>query len=583
MSTKTIKQRIAVVAVSALTAGLFSVVSAPVANAALTDNTMYVGANSFAAEATLTTADSGVTGTPDARSVGLLASSGSGTTRTATLMSNGTLVLVGETNDDDAGDQISFVVQGGTVDSSVVNVTTAGFIGSARNYSVNAIVAGTSTDGHALATAFKPSAGATTMIVQMYTGTDISATSPLTGTLRGQIVVTIATTALTGVASASKSDVYYATSGDRTLSADAASASTVNNGVMGYINLQVDDAYGDSVTSTSGALVVTATNNAIVNINTAGAAIKGTASTAVTNLSPADVSISVAQPTANAPVSTTVTITYNGTLIGSKSFTIKGEVAKVTVTEPGIGKLNGTTSENAGVGVISLTDSAGNKIYPTAASAIYPTGNLTIDPDTDTTTVPTLAITTEATSSAAGKIGWSCGADSGSSQIKAQYVNPSGTTIKSDAFKASCAGAAYNYTASWDKASYTPGSVATLVVTVKDSDGFLSNDIEDVSSAAFTYTGAPSTVVAGSASTDNSSLGVLKFTFIAGTTEGDFAAVVSNSALNTASGQVAVSSGYSIKASSTAVTMADVLKSVVSLIASINKQIQALQKLILKR
>jgi len=33
MSTKTIKQRIALVAVSALTAGLFTVVSAPVANA----------------------------------------------------------------------------------------------------------------------------------------------------------------------------------------------------------------------------------------------------------------------------------------------------------------------------------------------------------------------------------------------------------------------------------------------------------------------------------------------------------------------------------------------------------------------
>jgi hypothetical protein len=40
---------------------------------------------------------------------------------------------------------------------------------------------------------------------------------------------------------------------------------------------------------------------------------------------------------------------------------------------------------------------------------------------------------------------------------------------------------------------------------------------------------------------------------------------------------------YSIKSSSTAVTNADVLKSIVALIASINKQIQALQKLILAR
>jgi hypothetical protein len=40
---------------------------------------------------------------------------------------------------------------------------------------------------------------------------------------------------------------------------------------------------------------------------------------------------------------------------------------------------------------------------------------------------------------------------------------------------------------------------------------------------------------------------------------------------------------FSIKSSSGAVTNADVLKSIVSLIASINKQIQALQKLILRR
>jgi hypothetical protein len=40
---------------------------------------------------------------------------------------------------------------------------------------------------------------------------------------------------------------------------------------------------------------------------------------------------------------------------------------------------------------------------------------------------------------------------------------------------------------------------------------------------------------------------------------------------------------YTIKSSGTTVTNAEVLKSIVALIASINKQIQALQKLILKR
>ena len=45
--------------------------------------------------------------------------------------------------------------------------------------------------------------------------------------------------------------------------------------------------------------------------------------------------------------------------------------------------------------------------------------------------------------------------------------------------------------------------------------------------------------------------------------------------------QTAVSVPYTIKTSG--VTNEDVLKSIVALIASINKQIQALQKLILKR
>jgi hypothetical protein len=47
--------------------------------------------------------------------------------------------------------------------------------------------------------------------------------------------------------------------------------------------------------------------------------------------------------------------------------------------------------------------------------------------------------------------------------------------------------------------------------------------------------------------------------------------------------QGAVTVPYKIAGTTATVTNADVLKSIVSLIASINKQIQALQKLILRR
>jgi hypothetical protein len=79
------------------------------------------------------------------------------------------------------------------------------------------------------------------------------------------------------------------------------------------------------------------------------------------------------------------------------------------------------------------------------------------------------------------------------------------------------------------------------------------------------------------------------YTFTVGTSvgviPGKYNAVVSFPTTNTngaALGTANVSVGYEISASG-AVSNADVLKSIVSLIASINKQIQALQKLILKR
>jgi len=48
-------------------------------------------------------------------------------------------------------------------------------------------------------------------------------------------------------------------------------------------------------------------------------------------------------------------------------------------------------------------------------------------------------------------------------------------------------------------------------------------------------------------------------------------------------GAAAQTVAYKVASGTTTVSNADVLKSIVSLIASINKQIQALQKLILKR
>jgi len=49
--------------------------------------------------------------------------------------------------------------------------------------------------------------------------------------------------------------------------------------------------------------------------------------------------------------------------------------------------------------------------------------------------------------------------------------------ISSDAFTAACAGNPYTYTASWDKASYVAGEIATLTVQFLDSKGVKANNV----------------------------------------------------------------------------------------------------------
>jgi hypothetical protein len=65
-------------------------------------------------------------------------------------------------------------------------------------------------------------------------------------------------------------------------------------------------------------------------------------------------------------------------------------------------------------------------------------------------------------------------------------------------------------------------------------------------------------------------------------TSGTYAGIIDFTALTAVAATKAIPS-YTVTTGGDTTTNADVLKSIVALIASINKQIQALQKLILKR
>jgi hypothetical protein len=486
----------------------------------------------------------------------------------------------------DSGNSSSVItVSGGTLSGAVTASSSAASMNGSRTAFASQDD-GTGTDTFAVAVT--PDAGATSMTVTLYTfpASTTAATAsaaPTLGTVAGLITVTITTSSVAGAMSAAKSGVFYSSAGGaETLTEDAASGTWLTRSpTTQFANVRVRDAFGTAISSTTGLLQATATNGALVALNASGTTTAGTASTAFRTGASPDGSTLVVRSASFAALSTTVTVTWNGAVVGTKNFTFTGPISKVTLGSAlRIGALNQAATANVKGATISFADSAGNAIYPVSGSAFYPTTSVTAAATSDRT--PIMSITP--TSSVTGHIDWNCAAATASTDNAIMiYTNINGAVATSNAASVSCAGDAVSYAASYDKATYLPGDVATLTVTFKDSKGNLANDTFDWSTgnygAASVSTGGGLLAVASSAS-DTSALGKATYRILVGSNEGSFNTVVNVDALT---GQSAVIAPLVVKASSTTVTNTEVLKSIVSLIASINKQIQALQKLILRR
>ena len=626
MSTKTIKQRIALVAVSALTAGLFSVVSAPASNAAAGTtaagpvnlsadantnpgithyDTLYIATAASSTGAGIAkTADSvapdvvaatGTGSTAAARSLGLINVSDiaggltAGTTQTAVLLSTGRLSVYATAK---AGEYSSFTVTGGTFASST---------GTSMNAGATVVaMGGAGVVGGGVVVA--PSSGSTQMIVRLYSGQSslaLAAASPTTGTLTGQITVTVAATSTAGLISATNSAVYGAISAtDQAQTRDATAAegylASRTYGTSIFFNVRVLDAYGTAINSgTAGILQVSATNGAIVGVH-ASSAPAGTTSTAyLSTATPDDDMVSVAAPS-NAPVSTTVTVSFNGTVIGTKSVVFTGEVAKITLSSPVIGALGTSTGNSVGY---RLADAAGNAIYSTIGSTAITNYNINalIGDGSLATAIGAIVRDTAPSIDANGVIAasnvlFTCPAAAASGTVALTYTNPSGTIVKSNVQAVKCAGSALGYTASWDKASYIPGDIAKLTVSFKDSKGNAANDVDAIATTLPVVSiGGLDKTVTGPTTADVLDQGSVVYTYTVGATPGTysgtvkFATVDASYAAATGLTAPAVTATLTVKESTASVSNAEVLKSIVALIASINKQIQALQKLILKR
>ena len=549
----------------------------------------------------LSTSGSAVVGTTSslltpattAKSRGLLVKDTSGgTAQTATVLAGGALSLYAAVTTD-----VAFTATGGSFGSAAGNLSAASYSNTVRNVFMDlSTAASISASTVAVIWTAPTTVGTYTVSMDRSASTNQLSTTDYSGTLTGAITVTVVAASAGGSYSAAYSACNTATAVGVATGVDTTTA--ITNTQTAYINFDLDDAYDASLDG--GSLVVSATNGALVSLGTSAAAVAaGTTSTLVSTDAPTNKSVQVIQGTANAPQTTTVTITFNGTVVCTKTITIRGEVASLAIANVGTEDLGvGTGSaywiadgtNRAGSFTVTAKDSAGNTVVPNVAG-------FAADSATLTTTVQAITISSAnvATSVSSSVAAWNysvgnftCGSIAGESNVKLKYTNPSsGTVVTSPAFAARCADNPYTYTASFDKASYVQGEIATLTVQFLDSKGNKANTV--TAHGALTATHPMMTMVSGlgdSTSVPSKADGTRTYTLTVGTssglTAGSYTSIIDYASL-TAVAATKATPLYKVTTGSDSTTNADVLKSIVALIASINKQIQALQKLILKR
>ena len=574
MSIKTMKQRIAVVAVSALTAGVMSVASAPVARAAdIVSMTGDVSANLQLLVAgnvcVATTAAGGAPTAFDATATDASPFENAAAGKVLTVPVGASLTVNIDTAD--------IVTLTGPLAIQSLSSSGTNTLGTTNGKMT--ITAPAGTDGQAILSAL--SVGTASLVV--------GAAGDTTPTTLNTITLSIVATCSSTGFSASKSSVSTTTDAAATaaITANVDAAVTAGAGDNLYIIVDGDNAYDANLAT--GTYQVTATNGALVSIGQAPgtAPLKGVGSVATDSTDgDGNVVVRVAPASEAAGGTTVVTITHNGVAVTTKNLTFLGEATKITIAASGSGTVGTTGNGSTGYFLFSLTDAAGRAVpgdvslASTTASARTPSitegKDATINAAVPTTVTALVAALT-APGTTLGAEGFDCTSvgGSGSTTLTLEHTQAITGAKISTTHVATCAGGIETYTLSTDKASYAIGEIAILTITAKDSTGAAVSDATTVGTAdVVTFGGG--TMVVGAKAADLFTGGVRTYRAQA-TTAGTFNAVVSIAGGTTKSATAAY------KVSGGDASNAEVLKSIVALIASINKQIQALQKLILKK
>jgi len=615
MSTKTLRKRIALVAVSAVGFGLMTSVtpaSAALAPGVMVANTLYLGttrdidgtANAAAAGTGVSTAMTQVGWITDT-------SSTTQSTDSSAVYVNGSVIRSATVY---PGAQISFAAAGsGTgTDGLTVSVTggTMSQLAATQDTTV-ALVGATNINGSSTVVTLDNGGTAKNVIygvfnvnapvgsvatISIYSGSGITGlTTATAGTFYGQYQLTVVSASASGVYSAADSTV---TQQACLAAADTAGSNSYDtttrcaNGATGSIYVSLKDAY--SAELNGGTITATASNGALIT-NSAAASTGSTVYAATTSFtsiaSDGQIWLYVKQPVSNTAGSSTVTISWNGTQVGSKTISWDGDVATLTVdTANSCGYFStnqADTIDNIGGACVVYVakDAAGNAVtlssHPSVADA---TGALVGSTLSTTTSAAYGATQTSSRGYGYSMLVVPANALSGAGAYQLKLTNAAGAVIKSALVPVKVSrGSTDSFSVAWDKSSYKFGDIATLTITLKDAYGNLMADGTaaagltsglTVSTAGFSAVGAACT---NSSTTLN---GVITCKYAALNTEGTYSYSVD---LTTGTPQSATVGSLPISSSTTAVTNAEVLAAIVKLIASINKQIAALQKALTKK
>jgi trimeric autotransporter adhesin len=355
MSTKTLRKRIALVAVSALGAGLLSVVAVPTANAAAgntgTDTLQISTTASTTGEgsANQTIASQTTSGWVSKTSVNGTAGGGgfslaNGLAGTGVILA-GARIAVSVGSNATSANGISLVVTGGTLNSVAQDTpdgSTSNGTLSVSGASTTAVLVQTGTTVGRMHARFAVNAAAgTTATIAAYSGTGIDDTTSATnGSLLGIWTLTVASASASGTYSAADSSIFQQAAVAKGTTAGGNAGTTVtsydvssriDNGKVGVIYFDLNDAFTAAITT--GTISATATNGGTVNVVDApGSADAYAATTAFDSLTNTDGVgfVVVNQPVANTAGSSTVTITHNGTVLATKTLNWNGDVASIT-------------------------------------------------------------------------------------------------------------------------------------------------------------------------------------------------------------------------------------------------------------